>query len=144
MRDNNYSLQKAYNLALTGITYDSVAVPAYFRKLPDDQSPNNYIIFDHVNNGDSSTMNTADASASMRVTIHTFDNKYNTGKAVNDIGGQVLQIIYPNSQAILDLSADNLQMYSTELTSDLEQDYNQASRAYLDRILIFRHKIFHR
>jgi hypothetical protein len=144
MKDCNFPLQKVYNAMLSGIMYDSVAVPAYFKSLPDNISPNNYIIFDHVSNADNSTINTADSASSVRVTIHTFDNKYNTGKAANNIGGQVLQIIYPNSQAILDLNADNLQMYSTELVTDIMQDYNQASRVYLDRILIFRHRIFHR
>jgi|SRR6185312_10425756 len=144
MKDCNYALQKAYNIELANIAFESVAVPAYFRSLPDNVNPSNYIIFDHVTNADSSTMNSADTNSSMRVTIHTFDLKYNTGKAAGDIGNQVLQIIYPNSQAVLDLSADNLQMVSTELVSDIPQDYNQASRAYLDRILIFRHKIYHR
>lgn len=143
MKDVNFPLQKAYLAALGGITYDDVEVPAYFKQLPDNINPNNYIIFEHVSNGDISTMNSSDTGSLMRVTVHTFSDKYNTGKAAGFIGGQVLNRIYPNGQTNLDLSADGLQCVSTQLFSDLPQDYGLSSRVYLDRIFIFSHKIYH-
>ncbi len=61
------------------------------------------------------------------------------------IANQVFQRIYPYTQFNLDLSADDLQMFSTELVSDNTQHISlDNSRAYIDRVIIFRHKIFHR
>ena len=142
MRDVNYPLRKAYYSALTGITYDGNTVPVYYLQAPDDIPASNYIVFGGVTNNDLSTKNSADTGSLMRVTIHTFKEKYNDGKAADFIAGEVLQRIYPNSQAALVLE-DDLQMFSTELVNDLTQDYGvRNSTVYIDRILIFRHKIY--
>lgn len=143
MRDVNYPLQKAYFTVLSGIVYDGITVPVYYMTLPDNLNPDNYIIFGPVTNNDISTKGSADTSSLMRVTIHTKESKYNTGKAVNFIAGSVLQAIYPTSQAFLDLSADNLQMVAIELASDITQDYSiKNSVSFIDRILIFRQKVY--
>lgn len=145
MRDNNYPLQKAYTLRLTGITYLTFGVPAYYQELPNNIVLNYYILFGPVTNTDDSTINSSDSISSMRVTIHSFENEYNTGKALGSITNDVYSRIYPNSQFNLDLSPDNLQMVNTRLASDLTQDYRQAgTRLYIDRIIIFRHKIYHK
>lgn len=142
MRDVNYSLRKAYYSALTGINYDAGGVPVYYLQAPDDLTASNYIVFGGVTNTDLSTKNSADTGTLMRVTVHTFKDKYNDGKAADFIAGEILQRIYPNSQAALVLE-DNLQMFSTELVSDIIQDYGiRNSTVYIDRILIFRHKIY--
>lgn len=145
MRDVNNPLKKAYFTVLSGIVFDLISVPVYYMTLPDKVNPENYIIFGPVTNNDISTKGSADTNSLMRVTIHTQSNKYNPGKAVNDIAGEVLERIYPNSQAFLDLSADNLQMISIELASDITQDYSiKNSTSFIDRILIFRQKIYQR
>ena len=144
MKDVSYPLQKAYLLALNGITYNAVAVPVYYQELPDTMIPNNYIIFGPVTSNDDSTFNSADTITSMRVTIHTFEGKYNTGKAVAAIPGEVFQRLYANSQFNLDLSPDSMQMVDTRLSNDLTQDYSQkGTRTYIDRIIILRHRIYH-
>ena len=144
MRDINYPLRKAYYSALTGINYDAGGVPVYYLQAPDGITAANYIVFGGVTNNDLSTKNSADTGTLMRVTVHTFKEKYNDGKAADFIGGQILQRIYPNSQAVLTLD-DNLQMFSTELVSDIVQDYGiRNSTVYIDRIIIFRHKIYQR
>lgn len=145
MRDVNYPCQKSYLLALTGITFQSNNIPVFYQMIPDNIAPSNYVIFGPVSNNDASTMTSADTFTSMRVTIHTFSEKYNTGKAAAFIGGEILTRIYPTPQFVLDLSADNLQCVSTEMVQDLTQDYsNLTSRVYIDRIFIFRHRIYHR
>ena len=144
MRDINYSLRKAYFSALTGIAYESSVTPVYYLQAPDGIAASNYIVFGGVTNNDLSTKSSANTGTLMRVAVHTFKEKYNDGKAADFIAGEVLQRIYPNSQAGLVLG-DNLQMYSTDLVSDLTQDYGiRNSTVYIDRILIFRHKIYQR
>jgi hypothetical protein len=141
MTDINASLQKSYYTALTGISYNAVTVPSFYMTAPDDLNVDNYIVFGGVTNNDISTKSSSDSSTLMRVTIHTKGNKYNSGQAANNIAGQVFARIYPNSQSVLIL--DGVQMYSTELHSDITQDYSiKNSVSFIDRILIFRHKIF--
>lgn len=144
MRDVNYPCQKSYTLALAGIVYNSTPILAYYQSIPDNVNPSNYIVFGPVSNGDDPTKSSSGTFTSIRVTIHTYSEKYNTGKAAALIGGEILSRIYPNSQAKIDLSPDNLQCVSTETEQDVTQDYtNLASKVYIDRIFIFRHKIFH-
>ena len=99
MKDSNYPLRKSYYSALTGITYDSNTVPVYYLQAPDDIAASNYIVFGGVSNNDLSTKSSADTDSLMRVTIHTFKEKYNDGKEADFIAGSVLERIYPNSQA---------------------------------------------
>jgi hypothetical protein len=142
MRDVNTALLKAYFIAFDGITYNSVPVPSYSGIMPDNINPNNYILFGEVSNNDLSTKGSADTNTLMRVTIHTFDEKYNSPIIVNSIANEVFQRVYANSQFNLSLD-DDLQIYSTELVSDITQHLQvDNSRAYIDRIIIFRHKIF--
>lgn len=144
MRDVNYPCQKSYLIALTGITYASANVPVFYQMIPDNIAPNNYILFGPVSNNDASAKTCSATFTSMRVTIHTFSEKYNTGKAAAFIGGEILNRLYGDPGAKVDLSADNLQCVSTEMVQDLTQDYsNLTSRVYIDRIFIFRHRIFH-
>jgi hypothetical protein len=141
MIDANYPLRKAYVLALQNA---NIGVPVYYQTLPNGANADTYIIIAGVTNNDASAKYRADTMTSIRVTIHSYKEKYNDGKTCDDLAGIILQAIYPNKQFVLDLTADNLQMVSTELSSDIIQDYTVAGqRMYIDRILIFRHRIFH-
>ena len=145
MRDVNYPAQKSYRIALTGITYNGGEVPVYYGEIPDSMSPDAYIVYGGIVNTDASTMNSADTFSLMRVTIHTFQLKYNTGKAAGDIAGQVLARILPTPGFNIDLSPDNMQCVNTQLSNDSTLDYSIINaRTYLDRVLTFRHRVFHR
>ena len=145
MKDVNYPAQKSYLLALTGIQYNGGDIPVYHGEIPDSMSPDAYIVYGGITNTDASTKSSAETFSLMRVTVHTFQMKYNTGKAAAAIANEIFQRIYPNSQAKIDLSPDNMQCVSTELVSDSTLDYSIINaRTYLDRVIIFRHRIFHR
>lgn len=147
MRDSNFPLRKAYVVRLTGISYSAATVPVYYQELPDNLNPvpNYYIILNNVSNNDASTKHKADTFTSMSVTIYTFGNKMNSGKAADFIANEVLQRIYPAGPVSLDLSADNMQCVSTELAGDNTSNISDESgRKYIDRTLIFRHRIFQR
>src|ERR1043165_65107 len=109
MRDAQCPLQKAYLNALTGITYNSLTIPVYYQMIPDNISPDNYIIFGPVTNTDRSNFINPETDSLMRVTIHTFQMKYNTGVAISALTEEVFNRIYPNSQFNVDLSNDDLQ-----------------------------------
>lgn len=143
MKDVNYPAQKSYLIALTGITYNGNNVPVYYGEIPDNLAPDIYIVYGGITNTDASTFHSSDTNTLMRVTIHTFQLKYNTGKEAAAVANEVFQRLYPNPQFVIDLSPDNMQCVGTELVQDLTQDYSIINaRTYLDRILIFRHKIF--
>ena len=143
MLDVNYPLRKAYFAALSGITYGGVAVPVYYDALPEDESPVNYIIFSGLTHNDDSTKDSDDTVSLMKVTIHTSNNKYNDGKAADIIGGIVYQRIYPDSHTNLNLSADGLQVTGTSFSNDFTNDYViNKTIVYVDRTIIFRHKIY--
>lgn len=145
MKDSNLPLRKSYILKLNtpAINYAGVDVPVWYGEVPDDIQTNNYIVINQVNNNDTSTHNSNDTSTTIRVNIHTFDNKYNNGDAADIIAGEVLKRIAPANKAQIDLSGDGLQSISTEVVNDFTQDYSaQGARKYIDRILTFRHSIF--
>jgi len=141
MIDVNTPLRKAYKTALTGISYNSVAIPVYHSYLPDNLSPDNYIIFGNVVNNNASTLNSQDTSSSMRVTIYTTGNRNNSGDAADYIAGKVLERIY--ASPAFNIAIDGpFQITGTTLESDTTQDYGlSANKIYIDRILIFKHSI---
>ncbi len=91
MRDVNTSLLKNYFTAFAGITYNAIPVPAYSGILPDNINPNYYILFGEVSNNDLSTKGSSDTNTLMRVSIHTFSEKYQSTIPVNEIANQVYQ-----------------------------------------------------
>jgi len=144
MRDVNYPLRVAYNSALSVLKYNDVPIPVFYQKAPDNIEDENYIVFGGITNNDTSSQYKADTSTSMRVTIHTFKEKYNDGAAADAIAGLVLMAIYPDRQTALELT-DNLQCVTTKLSGDFTQNYNiNNTREYVDRVLTFQHSIFHR
>lgn len=144
MKDVNYKLRKAYNTALTGLTVNSIAIPVYYLQAPESENGANYIIMTSVANVDEGTKNSADTNTSMQLQITTFAEGANPGKMADDIAGAVFGIIYPTSQAVLDMSADGVQMVSTLLTDDRVINDRFGHREFVTRILTFRHNIFHR
>lgn len=145
MKDTNWPLRKVYNTRLAGITYNTISVRAFYQKAPNDISDNYYIVFAGINNTDVSSKQKADTETSMMVTIHTFEQTYNDGRAADSIAGSIFTALYADPQAAKpDMSADGLQIVTTRLSGDQTQTYNiQGAREYLDRVLTFTHRIYH-
>ncbi len=136
MRDINLPMRKAYKALLT-----TAGLTAYYQQAPDDITDDVYVVFDSVSNSDGSTMNSADLRCSMRVTVHTWTPTYNTGTAADVTAGIILQALYPTPANTL--QAEGVQVLSTRLASDQTLPYNMNNtRNYIDRILIFEHKVF--
>lgn len=143
MRDVNYPIRKIYFARLSGIVYNSLPVKAFYQKAPDGISDDNYIVFGGISNADVSNKSNSETDSSIRVTIHSFRDKFNDGAAADAIAGLIMMAIYPTPQNRPDMSADNLQLVDTVLSSDFVQNYNvQGTREYVDRVLTFKHRIF--
>jgi hypothetical protein len=145
MKDVNWPLRKAYSASLNGLTVDAVSVPVYYMEAPSNYTGQAYILLVSPSNVDASTFNSSDTNTSMQVQIHTWSDYGNAGKLASDIAGAVFAAIYPNPQAVLDLSADDLQMVSTKLQNDLDgRNVRFGQREYVQRIITFSHNIFHK
>ncbi len=136
MKDINTPLEKAYFTAL-----QDIGVPVYNQELPDNVSPESYILFRSINSNDNSSKSFAKTSTTITVEIHTFKDKINQSVTGNTLAEMVMERIYPYRQFVLPL--DGMQMVSTELANDASQNYSQRNqRTYLSRYITFRHSIF--
>lgn len=143
MKDVNFAIRKIYYAALNGLVYNSVPLKAFFQRAPDGITDDNYIVFGGISNTDQSTKSNSETDTSVRVTVHSFREKYNDGAAADAIAGLIFAAIYPNASARPDMTADSLQIVNTKLSSDFTQSYNvQGAREYIDRVLIFQHRIY--
>lgn len=138
MKDVNLAIRKAYYAALS-----ATGLPVFYGEAPDNITDPVYIVFSAINSSDASTFNSDDANTTVQVKIHTWANKYNPGTAGASAADEVYQRIYPNRAFNLNLTADGFQMLNTTVSNDFEGDLGMlAGRKYLDRTIIFSHKIF--
>lgn len=137
MIDINISLGAAYKTALTGIA----GVPVYWSHVPQNESPNEYIVCKPPINQDLSTKSSSDTDTSIVVEIHTFSSGDNSGLSLDVIARDVFNRILPNPSATLTM--DGAQMITTRLLGDRTEDYTErGGRGYMSRFLTFGHKIF--
>ena len=137
MIDINYSLQIAYQTALTGID----DVPVFFNGLPPNISPDSYIVHKNFTHTDASTMNSVDLNSQVTIEIQTFEDGINSGQKVAMITREVFNRVYPYPGFVL--TVDGAQMVSTRLLNDItNQAINVGNRAYISRFLTFGHKIY--
>lgn len=142
MKDVNYALRKAYFAALTGIVYNSNTIKVFSGEAPDDITDKQYIVFAGINSSGAGNKTTPGTQTSITVSIYTFEDGYNNGNAADYLAGEILQRIYPSRQFHLDLSADGIACVTTQLQSDVVQDYGvESGRKYIDRNLVFNHNL---
>lgn len=136
MRDINLPLRKAYTTALTGLS-----VEAYYQQAPDNISVSAYIIFDNVSGTDSSSLTDSEMTASMRVTVHTFSEKYNSGVQADQVMDEVIRAVYGSVGFNLPIDA-GFDILVTKIGNTQTIPYNlNNTRNYIDRITVFNHKI---
>ena len=145
MRDINTPLQKTYYDALNGNVVNNAAqvVKVYEDQEPDGEDAEQYIVITGRTSNDTSTKSSTDVSAQLQITVNTRRRKYNNRKELNYICGQILEIIKPTPNAVLDMETFNIQMMNLSLDSDTELDYGTlAEQAFVSRNLIFQQDLF--
>lgn len=144
MKDVNFPLRKIYFAALSSLSYNSTDIKVFYQKAPDNITDTIFVVYSGINNSDVSSKQKSDTDTSILVTIHTYEPKYNDGRAADDVAQQIFTAIYPDKQNRPDLSADGLQIVNTRLQSDFTTNYNvSGARETLARALTFSHRIFH-
>lgn len=131
MRDINYEIEVAYNQALS-----SLPIPVFNTTLPDEENPENYIIFQVLNNTDQSTKNSDDTDITVQISIYTTADS-NNPNSVNSITNQVIDTML-NHKHISPIMLD------TRLTSDVSNTISfSANIRFEERILQFTHSVQH-
>lgn len=142
MKSVNYKLREAYITALNGLTVNSIAIPIYYLELPQDETPNNYIILSDIGSNENGTMYKHCLDTAMQLSIHTVEQYGNSGKMADDIADAVFQILLPETTSKLNLGND-FQMVGLKLTGDRTNNLTTEGNDYfVTRILSFEQKIF--
>ena len=137
MRDINEPLRVAYAAALLQVP----SMPVYYQSLPNNLSPENYIVFRSINNNDASSKDSARLNTNITIEIHTKGNVGNQGLSADTIADTVFQLCYPDKHTNLTLSRG--QILWTQLANDVTQDFRQGNQfGYISRFITFRHCIF--
>ncbi len=143
MLSPNLVIRTAYNNILSTITYLGNPIDVYWQQLPTDIAPGLYIIYGQIRNNDDSNKNASVTQTSVTVSIYSNDMQYNDGVAVDTVANEVLNRLYLNPQFKIALNSQFFEVIGTELESDQTQDFSQDKQnVYIDRIMIFNHRIF--
>ena len=139
MIDINYSLRIAYTTALTGIT----GVPVFYQSVPNNITPDNYIVFRSITSSDVSGKTCSGTDTNVTVEIHTKNFVSNPGLNADTIAMDVFRRIYPYPGYTLPL--DSAQMVRTDMVNDNTQDFTMNSGVqWISRFITFKHNIFHK
>lgn len=138
MKDINSPLLKAYFNVINDLD-----IKVYEGEEPDNVADKIYVVLNNVTSNETSTKNSIDHNATIQVSVHSWESKYNNSKNLNIAVGQILQAIKPTSNSVLDLSEFGLEMLNLTKQSDTTQNLgNLNGRVYISRILVFKQDIF--
>src|SRR4249920_2150505 len=116
---------KNINTILTQKIFDLISpvvkCPVYFKYLPATIESNIYVSINTVSNADVSTMQTSDTDTSVIIGIYSKERQGNPGETLIKVVDAVYAALYPNRQAVLDLSP-GFQNCAVTLVNDIEQD----------------------
>lgn len=136
MRDINLQLRQAYYEILNGnILLSGQPVKIYYMFVPQDY-PLDYVLIQSINSTGRESKNDQDRDTTIQFLIST-RRKNNSGYEADTIADQILNLAYPNRQAVID------GCMSMELVSDLTlADFDpQAKLQIIERNIIFSHII---
>ena len=138
MKDTFSALFQAYYEAINGLS-----IPVYEGEEPDDLKDKIYAVIQIPSATETSTSNSSDQSATIQLTVNSWEYKYNNSKNLNLAVGQILEAIKPTSNSVLDLSDYGLQMMNLNIDTDRIENYGEiGGKVFISRILIFKQDIF--
>ena len=138
MKDINSALLQVYYEAI-----NSLNIPVYEGMEPDDVAYKLYAVISDVVSNETSTKSSSDVQATIQISFHSLEYKYNNSKALNLAVGSFLELIKPTSNQSFDMSSFGMQMLNLSLQTDrTERSGNLDGRVYISRILIFKQDIF--
>ena len=138
MKDINSALLQAYFEAISAIP-----IPVYENEEPDDIKDKIYVVLSDVSSIERSTKNSSDLTATIQVSVHSWEYKYNNSKTVNNAVDQIFSVIRPDSNSFLDLSEFGLQMLNLGVQLDRTERIGRiGGKEFITRYIIFKQDIF--
>lgn len=138
MRDTRSQIYQAYYDALSTLSY-----PVYEGEEPDDVKDKLYIVIQDATGTETSTSNSSDEQLTVQISVHSWEYKYNNTKQINTAVNDILGVIKPTPNSVLDLSAYDLQMMNLSIQTDRTERYGEmGGRVYISRILVMKQDIF--
>lgn len=138
MKDINSALLQAYYTAISAIP-----LPVYEGEEPDDIKDRIYVVLSDVTSNEKSTKNSSDLTATIQVSIHSWEYKYNNSKTLNTAVDQIFTAIRPDSNSSLDLSIYGLQMLNLGVQLDRTERIGRiGGKEFITRYIIFKQDIF--
>ena len=138
MKDINSALLQAYFEAISAIP-----IPVYENEEPDDIKDKIYVVLSDVSSIERSTKNSSDLTATIQISVHSWEYKYNNSKTVNNAVDQIFAAIRPDSNSFLDLSEFGLQMLNLGVQLDRTERIGRiGGKEFITRYIIFKQDIF--
>jgi hypothetical protein len=138
MKDINSALLQVYYEAI-----NSLNIPVYEGMEPDDVAYKLYAVISDVISNETSTKNSSDLQATIQISFHSLEYKYNNSKALNLAVGNFLELIKATPNQSFDMSSFGMQMLNLSIQTDRTERFgNLDGRVYISRILIFKQDIF--
>jgi hypothetical protein len=138
MKDVNSAILQAYYEVI-----DDLEIPCYEGEEPDDVKHPIYCVISDVTSTETSTDSSSDVNATIQLSFHSWKYKYNNSEDLNNVVGDVLEAIKPNSKSVLDLSNYGLQMLNLSVQTDRTDRLGElGGKIFITRILIFKQDIF--
>jgi hypothetical protein len=138
MKDINSALLQVYYEAI-----NSLNIPVYEGMEPDDVTYKLYAVLSDVVSNETSTKSSSDVQATIQISFHSWEHKYNNSKALNLAIGNFLELIKATPNQSFNMSSFGMQMLNLSLQTDrTDRIGNLDGRVYISRILIFKQDIF--
>lgn len=138
MKDINSALLQAYYEAISAIP-----LPVYENEEPDDIKDKIYVVLSDVSSVEKSTKNSSDLTATIQISVHSWEYKYNNSKTLNTAADQIFAAIRPDSNSCLDLSEYGLQMLNLGVQLDRTERMGRiGGKEFITRYLILKQDIF--
>lgn len=138
MKDINSALLQVYYEAI-----NSLNIPVYEGMEPDDVAYKLYAVLSDVVSNETSTKSSSDVQATIQISFHSWEHKYNNSKALNIAVGDFIELIKATPNQSFDMSSFGMQMLNLSLQTDrTDRIGNLDGRVYISRILIFKQDIF--
>lgn len=136
MKDINLDLRKAYYDLINGqISVLGQQIPVYYMFVPENY-PEAYIVINSITSTGREAKCGQDTDTSIQFLISTRADR-NNGFVADQTASQLMQLVYPNRQAVIDGTL------SMELVSDITlPDYDPAAKKQIiERVITFSHII---
>ncbi len=134
-------IRNAYDALLFGnVTYNGQPVPIYNKQVPRGEDPELYVLYSVQQSFNDNTKSSFNADSDMTILVVSSQIHNNDGEANEEVGNQIIQIIYPDSKGS-SISCPSFQVIRTRLVNDTTPEpYYEGEKVIITRAIQFEHR----